>query len=99
MIPSGMIYSSSKACLNYISKYLAVNFASKNICVNSILPGGIEDSTCQTPFFQREYKKRVPMNKMALMENIGDALIFCLSENNTYFTGQELLIDGGWSLW
>lgn len=98
-IPTSLIYASSKAALNYVTQYLAVYYAEKGITVNAILAGGVENNQRQSAFFQREYKKRVPMKRMGGTQEFNEALAFFLSEANKYCTGELLSIDGGWNLW
>lgn len=99
MQPSGLIYGSAKAAMNYVTKYLAVQYAPANITVNAILPGGVENKDRQTEFFQKEYKKRTPMNRMAKIKDFNEALLFFLNKGSSFCTGQLLSIDGGWGLW
>ena len=97
-IPATMIYASSKASLNYITKYLAVKYAASNIRVNAILPAGVRNPDRQSDFFVREYCMRTPMGRMAEINEFNEALLFLLMPANTFCTGQLLTIDGGWSL-
>lgn len=98
MLPTSMIYGAAKASINYLTRFMAVQFASHAITVNAILPGGVENPKKQTPFFQNEYKKRTPMGRMAYADEFNQAVCYFLSEGSAYCTGQLLTIDGGWSL-
>ncbi|BCN32514.1 SDR family oxidoreductase [Anaeromicropila herbilytica] len=98
-IPTSLIYASSKAALNYITKYFAVKYAKKGIRTNAILAGGIENPSKQSKFFVDEYCKRTPMNRMAKNDEFNHAVKFLLSPENSYCTGQLIKIDGGWSLY
>lgn len=60
---------------------------------------GVENKDRQTEFFQKEYKKRTPMNRMAKIKDFNEALLFFLNEGSSFCTGQLLSIDGGWGLW
>ena len=97
-IPTSLIYASSKAALNYITKYMAVRYAQDNIIVNAILAGGVGDNLRQTDGFVDKYCYRTPMNKMAKNSDFNSAIEFFVSENNRYCTGQLLAVDGGWGL-
>jgi len=97
-IPTSLIYASSKAALNYITKYMAVRYAQDNIIVNAILAGGVGDNLRQTDGFVDKYCYRTPMNKMAKISDFNSAIDFFVSENNRYCTGQLLAVDGGWGL-
>lgn len=97
-IPTSLIYASSKATINYITQYMAVKYADRNIRVNAILAGGVENKERQSDYFQNEYRKRTPMKRMAQSSEFNDAVGFFLSSDNAYCTGQLLSIDGGWGL-
>ena len=97
-IPTSLIYASSKAALNYITQYMAVRYAERNINVNAILAGGVENPSRQSPFFVESYCYRTPMKRMAHIDEFNKAVEFFVSDNNRYCTGQLLSIDGGWGL-
>lgn len=97
-IPTSLIYASSKAALNYITQYFAVRYAEKNINVNAILAGGVENNSVQSKFFLENYCYRTPMKRMAHIDEFNQAVEFFVSEKSRYCTGQLLSIDGGWGL-
>lgn len=97
-VPTSLIYASSKAALNYITQYMAVQYAGQNISVNAILAGGVRDRSRQTDSFVENYCYRTPMKRMAHIDEFNKAVEFFLSENSRYCTGQLLAIDGGWGL-
>ncbi|SFR58665.1 SDR family NAD(P)-dependent oxidoreductase [Anaeromicropila populeti] len=99
MIPTSLVYASSKAAMNYITKYLAVHYAKNNVRVNAILAGGIRDKDRQNDYFYDQYCMRTPMNRMAEIGEFNEALRFCLAEENKFCTGQLISIDGGWGLY
>jgi len=92
------IYGASKAAMIQLTKYFATLFGKHNILVNSISPGGIKDKN-HSKFFLSRYKKRVPMNRLAVEKDILGAVIYFSSNSCTYTTGQNLIIDGGLSSW
>lgn len=97
-IPTSLIYASSKAAMNYITKYMAVKYAPQKITVNAILAGGVENKEIQSKHFFGEYCKRTPMNRMAKADEFNDAVSLFISNGNSFCTGQLLSIDGGWGL-
>jgi len=97
-IPTSLIYASSKASLNYITQYLAVEYAKQDVRVNAILPAGIRNPDKQSDFFVEQYNFRTPMRRMGESNEFNDSLLFLLSPDNKYCTGQLITIDGGWSL-
>jgi NAD(P)-dependent dehydrogenase (short-subunit alcohol dehydrogenase family) len=90
-------YSVAKAALGMFTKYLAVYLAEKNINVNAIAPGGIENKQDET--FIVAYKKLTPMGRMANPADLLGAFEYLLSQESNYMTGQTLIIDGGWTVW
>jgi NAD(P)-dependent dehydrogenase (short-subunit alcohol dehydrogenase family) len=92
------IYGASKAALIQLTKYFAVSMAKHNIKVNCISPGGIEDKKHSKSFI-KNYRSRVPLNRMANVSDLYGALIYFSGENCNYTIGQNLIIDGGLSIW
>ena len=88
----------SKASIIQITKYFAVLFAKKNIRVNSISPGGIINKKLQSNKFIKNYSTRVPMNRMATVEDLFTAILYLASDFSKYGTGQNIVIDGGLSI-
>ncbi|WP_316826387.1 oxidoreductase [Pedobacter miscanthi] len=88
-------YSAIKGGIVNFSRYLASYFGPKNIRVNTVSPGGIFDN--QNPIFVENYNKKVPMKRMGTPEDISPAVVFLLSDESKYVTGQNLAIDGGWT--
>ena len=97
-VPTSLIYASSKAAINYITQYMAVKYAERNINVNAILAGGVENKSVQSSFFVDNYCFRTPMRRMAHVDEFNQAVEYFVSEKSRYCTGQLLSIDGGWGL-
>ena len=91
------VYSASKAGVVGLSRYLAAYWGPHGIRVNTISPGGVVDG--QNATFQERYGKRVPLGRMAEVGELCGALIFLASGASSYVTGQNLLVDGGLSIW
>jgi NAD(P)-dependent dehydrogenase (short-subunit alcohol dehydrogenase family) len=91
------VYSASKAAVIGLTKYLATYWADKNIRVNCIIPGGAESG--QNDTFKEKYSNRVPLGRMAQPEEMVGALLYLASNASSYVTGQNIIIDGGWSAW
>lgn len=91
--PAG--YSSSKAGIAQLTRWLASEL-SPNVRVNSIAAGGIERN--QNRNFKKKYIRKTLLNRMAKEKDIVDLIIFLASEQSSYITGQEIIIDGGLSI-
>lgn len=88
-------YSAIKGGINNFTRYLASYYGRKNIRVNCVSPGGILDN--QNPVFIQNYEKKVPMGRMGRPDDIAPAVSFLLSDEAKYITGQNLVVDGGWT--
>ena len=92
-----MDYDASKAGAIVLTKDFAQLLAPKNILVNAIAPGWVDtDMNKDLPEdFVKEETKRIWLNRFAKPEEIAHLALFLASDENTYLTGQTILIDGG----
>ncbi|MBK30341.1 MAG: short-chain dehydrogenase [Euryarchaeota archaeon] len=90
-------YSASKAGVIGLTKYLATYWSGKGIRVNALVPGGVESG--QNENFQKRYGARTPLGRMADRDEIVGAVIFAASDASKYMSGQNLIVDGGWTAW
>ena len=95
-IVSPIEYSAIKSGVISISKYLAKYYRNKNIRINSISPGGIKDS--QPKLFVQRYKESCNSKGLLDGSDLAGLVLFLLSDRSMYITGQNLVIDDGWSL-
>ena len=89
-------YSAIKGGLVNLTRYIAAYFGAQQVRVNTISPGGIFDN--QNVTFVQNYEKKVPMRRMGTPEDIAPSVSFFLSDDSKYITGQNLIIDGGWTI-
>ncbi len=89
-------YSAIKHGVVGITKYLASYWGKDNVRVNCISPGGIENK--QNRLFIKKIKKLIPLGRMAKTNEYIGAIKFLCSEDSSYITGQNLIIDGGRSI-
>jgi NAD(P)-dependent dehydrogenase (short-subunit alcohol dehydrogenase family) len=89
-------YSAIKGGLNNFTRYLASYYGSYQIRVNTVSPGGIFDK--QPESFVNNYNKKVPLKRMGSPKDIVSAVFFLLTNDSSYITGHNLVVDGGWSI-
>lgn len=89
-------YSAIKGGLINLTRYLASYYGKKGIRVNCVSPGGIFDH--QHPSFVSRYEAKVPMGRLGNPDDIAPAVSFLLSDEAKYITGQNLIVDGGWTV-
>lgn len=89
-------YAASKGGLVQLVRWLSTVLAPE-IRVNSLSPGGV--SRNQPEEFVRRYEDRVPMGRMATEEDLRGAVAYLCSDLSRYVTGQNLVVDGGWTSW
>jgi NAD(P)-dependent dehydrogenase (short-subunit alcohol dehydrogenase family) len=90
-------YSVSKTALIGLTRYLATYWAKSGVRVNALSPGGVFDN--QPPEFIQNISSRIPLGRMAERSEYRSALQFLATEDSSYMTGQNLIIDGGRSVW
>lgn len=89
-------YAATKGGLAQLTRYLATTMA-PNVRVNCVSPGGVARGQ-PAPFVER-YIARTPLGRMATEEDLKGAFAYLASPASAYVTGQELLVDGGWTAW
>lgn len=96
-ISNPAVYSTSKAAVIGLTRYLAANWGDARIRVNAIVPAGVESGQNET--FRQRYSARVPLGRMAQANEMVGALIYLASDASSYVTGHCLVVDGGLSAW
>jgi NAD(P)-dependent dehydrogenase (short-subunit alcohol dehydrogenase family) len=96
-ISNPAVYSTSKAAVVGLTRYLAANWADAQIRVNALVPGGVDSG--QNDTFKSRYSARVPLARMAQPDEMVGALVYLASDASSYVTGHCLVVDGGLSAW
>ena len=89
-------YHAIKAGIISITKYLAKYCKNMNIRVNCISPGGLKDK--QPKSFQQRYRKSCNSKGLLDAQDLESTILYLLSDDTKYLTGQNIVIDDGWSL-
>jgi len=90
-------YSVIKSGLIGLTKYLATYWANDNIRCNALSPGGIFNEQGQQ--FVDRLSQLIPLGRMANRNEYRSAIQFLCSDASSYMTGQNIVIDGGRSVW
>jgi len=95
-----MAYNASKGAVRLMTKSAAVQFARKGIRVNSVHPGVLpamrSSKATADPVFREKMLAGVPMRREGRVEEVAFAVLFLASDEASYITGTELVVDGGW---
>jgi len=91
------VYSVSKAGVLGLTRYLAAYWAEKGVRVNAVTPGGVFRNH-KDPFLSL-YTARVPMGRMARQDELAGAVVYLASDASSYVTGQNIVVDGGLTVW
>jgi len=100
-ISKRLSYTTSKAALIGMTKTLAVELAKYNIQVNTVSPGFTNTKLTNSILTKAQIKKlvsSVPLGRMANPDEIARIVMFLCSSQNTYITGQNIIVDGGFSV-
>ncbi|MDR7103643.1 3alpha(or 20beta)-hydroxysteroid dehydrogenase [Croceicoccus sp. BE223] len=97
-LPSYVGYGTSKWGLRGLSRYAAFDLVAKNIRVNCVMPGGVETEMLRQAAGQDlidAARQSVPMKRFGTTSEIAQAVLFLASDQSSYMTGAELILDGG----
>lgn len=99
--PMAAAYCAAKGGVRSLTKSLAVEFGKKGIRINSIHPGVIETPMTQDLLKDKKMKEStiagVPLGRTGKPVDIAGPVVFLASDASSYITGEELIVDGGWT--
>ena len=97
---SPLHYSVCKGGILQMTRFLATLWADKGIRVNAISPGHFPPKRGPNkPDYMHELKKRIPLGRIGQPDDLAGVTVFLASDASSYVTGQNLIVDGGWSAW
>jgi NAD(P)-dependent dehydrogenase (short-subunit alcohol dehydrogenase family) len=95
-----MAYNASKGAVRLMTKSAAVQYARNGIRVNSVHPGVLPamrtSKAAADPGYRDRMLAAVPMGRVGRVEEVAYAVLFLASDEASYITGTELVVDGGW---
>ena len=95
-----MAYNASKGAVRLMTKSAAVQYARSGIRVNSVHPGVLpamrSSKATADPAFRQKMLAGVPMRREGRVEEVAHAVLFLASDEASYITDTELVVDGGW---
>jgi 3-oxoacyl-[acyl-carrier protein] reductase len=99
-LPTGSVYSSSKAALDAITISLSKEFAGRNIRINSILPGVVETEGSHSAGFigsdaETKLVANTPLGRTGQPEDIAKVAVFLASDDSGWITGEKISVSGG----
>ena len=90
-------YSAIKGGLINFTRYLASYYGKYNVRVNCMSPGGVLDKKKQHPSFIKRYSEKSLLKRLGSAEEMAPAITFLLSDDASFITGHNLMVDGGWT--
>lgn len=99
--PGRAAYATSKAALGGFTRVCAIEYGPNNIIVNSMSPGFVDTELTKknnSPEVIKQLEEQIALKRMAKTYEIAEFASFLVSEKNSYITGQNLVIDGGFSI-
>jgi NAD(P)-dependent dehydrogenase (short-subunit alcohol dehydrogenase family) len=95
---SPVAYHALKGGIVQLTRHLAIYWAKDQVRVNCLSPGPFPSAAAPAEMVRRLQTKS-PMGRMGKPEELKGALVFLASNASSYMTGQNLIIDGGWTAW
>ncbi|RXK86390.1 SDR family NAD(P)-dependent oxidoreductase [Filimonas effusa] len=99
-LPTGSVYSSTKAALDAITVSLSKEFSGRNIHINSILPGVVETEGSRSAGFigseaEAKFVAHTPLGRTGQPEDIAKVAVFIASDDAAWITGELIAVSGG----
>lgn len=93
-------YGAGKAAVIQFTRYAACHLAGKGIRVNAVTPGPFPSPEVQkNQLFISNLVSKVPLGRIGQPCDLKGVVIFLASDASSYMTGQNIIVDGGWTVW
>jgi len=99
---SSIMYSVAKGGVIQLTRRLATEYASRGVRVNCVSPGHFpkkSPGSPDRPGYIVSLSERTPMKRVGQPHELPGAVVYLASDASSYTTGQNILVDGGWSVW
>ncbi|XP_059165425.1 dehydrogenase/reductase SDR family member 6-like [Physella acuta] len=104
--PNRFVYAGTKAAVIGLTKSMAVDFVQHKLRFNSVCPGTVDTPSLRERLSayddpdqaRKDFIARQKMGRLASAEEIASLVIYLASDESSFVTGQEFIIDGGWSM-
>lgn len=98
--PASAVYSGTKAAVDAVTRSLAKELGARKIRVNSVNPGmveteGVRSSGLDEGEFRNQVESQTPLGRIGKPEDIAPAVVFLVSQDSSWLTGETLYISGG----
>ncbi|KAH3734490.1 dehydrogenase/reductase SDR family member 6-like [Dreissena polymorpha] len=105
-VPNRFVYGTTKAAVIGLTKALAADFVGNHIRVNCVCPGTVDTPSLQGRIqaqpdpeqARKDFVARQKLGRLCTAQEVANLLLFLASDESEYITGQQFIIDGGWSL-
>ena len=98
--PRDIAYGTSKSAIVYMTRQIATDYASEGIICNAVAPGKIHTGKGgreDDPHWSEYWRSRTPLPRLGVPEDVARAALYLASDEATFITGINLMVDGGWS--
>lgn len=104
--PCAITYAADKAAVIHMTRYMSIFWAKDNIRVNCISPGPFPNphnkaykDNPKMPEFISRLQQKVPLGRVAQPWELKGGIVFLASKASSFVTGQNIVVDGGWTVW
>ena len=91
-------YGIAKAGIINLTKYIASYYGHRGVCCNAIAPGAFPKENVITDDFKKQLINNIPLNRLGKPKDLSGIMMFLMSEDSNYITGQVITVDGGWTI-